>query len=99
MDSKDSADFEGKNLLDINNRIYSTTYTRGEEIEHSYKISYEDYDEDYRYHDETDYNNNYTTDVISFKYTFKDKRVSDSDLRRYATKEFNKMKRMLPLKI
>lgn len=90
VDSKDSADFEGKNLLDINNRIYSTTYTRGNEIEHSYKISYEDYDEDYRYYDETDYNNDYTTDVISFKYTFKDKRVSDSDLRRYATKEFNK---------
>ncbi|MFK4785752.1 hypothetical protein [Fusobacterium sp. MFO224] len=89
-EAKDRGTFKNKDLLDINNKIYSVAYIKGKEIEYSYKVTYEDYKENYRKYDETDYNTQYNTDVISLNYSFKDKRVSDSDLREYASKEFGK---------
>lgn len=93
--AKDKAKFKDKNLLDIDNQNFSVEYLKGKEIEHSYKINYEDYKVNYKDYKSLDYKTEYDTDVIRFKYGFKDKQVSDEDLRRYASREFGKSQKDL----
>lgn len=92
-EGKDKANIGNKDVLDINNKIYSLSLTKGNEIEHFYGISYEDYIGNYKKHTEDKYQTKYNSDVISLRYTFKDKRVSDDRLRSYASKEFMKDKK------
>ncbi len=70
--------------IDVDNQIYSLSYLNGGEVEHFYKTTYENYD-----HKE-DANNIYSSDVVSFRYEYRDKRFTDEDLEKYGTKEFGK---------
>lgn len=88
----DKAKVENDDVLDIDNRTYAVTYINGGEIEHSYSVKYEDYQGNYKpfgYYAEgfkTDYNSN----VITLRYGFKDKRLSESELSKYAEREYGK---------
>ncbi|WP_319369965.1 hypothetical protein [uncultured Ilyobacter sp.] len=72
--------------IDVDNQIYSLSYLNGGEVEHYYKTTYENYD-----HKE-DANNLYSSDVVSFRYEYRDKRFTDEDLEKYGEKEFDKTK-------
>ena len=91
-EGKDKASVGNNDVLDINNKTYAVSYLNGGEIEHSYGVKYEDYQGNYKpygsYKDEfkTDYNSN----VITLRYGFKDKRLSEEELSKYARKEYGK---------
>ncbi len=72
--------------IDVDNQIYSLSYLNGGEVEHYYKGTYEDY-----VHNE-DENDIYSSDVVSFRYEYRDKRFTDEDLEKYGKKEFSKTK-------
>ena len=79
-------------VLDIDNRTYAVTYINGGEIEHSYSVKYEDYQGNYKPYDNYagDFKTNYNSNVITLRYGFKDKRLSDAELSKYAQKEYGK---------
>lgn len=72
--------------IDVDNQIYSLSYLNGGEVEHYYKGTYEDY-----VHNE-DENDIYSSDVVSFRYEYRDKRFTEEDLKKYGAKETGKEK-------
>ena len=82
-------------VLDIDNRTYAVTYINGGEIEHSYCVKYEDYQGNYKpYNAYTgDFKTNYNSNVITLRYGFKDKRLSEEELAKYAEKRVWKRSR------
>ena len=79
---KDKANVGIYDVLDIDNRTYAVTYINGGEIEHSYSVKYEDYQGNYKpYNAYTgDFHTNYNSNVITLRYGFKDKRLSEEEL-------------------
>ena len=81
--------------LDVKNQIYGISFLDGgDEIENYYRATYETYN-----HNEPnarnlsldgkDYNSQ-NSDVVSFRYEYRDKRFTDEELRRYAEIEYDK---------
>lgn len=80
--------------LDVKNQIYGLSFLDGGEVENYYRATYEIYD-----HSEpraknlsldgTKYNSR-NSDIISFRYEYRDKRFTDEELRRYAEIEYDK---------
>jgi hypothetical protein len=70
--------------IDVDNQIYSLSYLNGGDVEHYYKGTYEDY-----VHNE-DENDIYSSDVVSFRYEYRDKRFTEEDLKKYGSKETGK---------
>ena len=89
---KDKANVGIYDVLDIDNRTYAVTYINGGEIEHSYSVKYEDYQGNYKpYNAYTgDFHTNYNSNVITLRYGFKDKRLSEEELAKYAEREYGK---------
>lgn len=79
-------------VLDIDNRTYAVTYINGGEIEHSYSVKYEDYQGNFKpYNAYTeDFKTDYNSNVITLRYGFKDKRLSEEELAKYAKREYGK---------
>ena len=77
-------------VLDINNKTYAVSYLNGGEIEHSYGVKYEDYQGNYKQNMTGDFLTNYNSNVITLRYGFKDKRLSEAELSKYARKEYGK---------
>ena len=88
----DEASVGAYDVLDIDNRTYAVTYINGGEIEHSYSVKYEDYQGNYKpYNAYTgDFKTNYNSNVITLRYGFKDKRLSEEELAKYAEREYGK---------
>lgn len=95
-EGKDSASVGNNDVLDINNKTYAVSYLNGGEIEHSYGVKYEDYQGNYKElnHNKNKYSDkfktNYNSNVITLRYGFKDKRLSEAELSKYARKEYGK---------
>ena len=89
-EGKDRASVGDIDVLDINNKTYAVSYLNGGEIEHSYGVKYEDYQGNYKKNMKGNFLTNYNSNVITLRYGFKDKRLSDSELSKYAQKEFGK---------
>ena len=95
-EGKDSASVGNNDVLDINNKTYAVSYLNGGEIEHSYGVKYEDYQGNYKElnHNKNKYSDkfktNYNSNVITLRYGFKDKRLSEVELSKYARKEYGK---------
>lgn len=97
---KDKVNATNIDVLDIDNRTYAVTYINGGEIEHSYSVKYEDYQGNYRtleydktnnwYKYSKDFHTNYNSNVITLRYGFKDKRLSEEELAKYAEREYGK---------
>lgn len=97
---KDKANVGIYDVLDIDNRTYAVTYINGGEIEHSYSVKYEDYQGNYRgleynekkkpYKFNDNFKTNYNSNVITLRYGFKDKRLSEEELAKYAEREYGK---------
>lgn len=89
---KDKVNATNIDVLDIDNRTYAVTYINGGEIEHSYSVKYEDYQGNYKpYNAYTgDFKTNYNSNVITLRYGFKDKRLSEEELAKYAEREYGK---------
>ena len=78
----------------LKNQIYGLSFLDGGEVENYYRATYEIYD-----HSEpgaknlsldgTKYNSR-NSDIISFRYEYRDKRFTDEELRRYAEIEYDK---------
>ncbi len=86
----DEASVGVKDVLDIDNKKYSISYEVGEEITNSFGISYGDYQGNYVPEGGSTFNTGYNSDVLTLRYSYKDKRMSDEELKYYASKEFNK---------
>lgn len=96
----DKANATNIDVLDIDNKTYAVTYINGGEIEHSYGVKYEDYQGNYRtleydktkdwYNYSKNFYTNYNSNVITLRYGFKDKRLSEAELSKYARKEYGK---------
>lgn len=91
-EGKDEASVGNYDVLDINNKTYALSYLNGGEIEHSYGVKYEDYQGNYKPYGSYDKNfkTNYNSNVITLRYGYKDKRLSESELSKYAKREFGK---------
>ena len=89
-EGKDSASVGSDDVLDINNKTYAVSYLNGGEIEHSYGVKYEDYQGNYKQNMTGDFLTNYNSNVITLRYGFKDKRLSEAELSKYARKEYDK---------
>lgn len=89
-EGKDSASVGNDDVLDINNKTYAVSYLNGGEIEHSYGVKYEDYQGNYKQNMTGDFLTNYNSNVITLRYGFKDKRLSEAELSKYARKEYGK---------
>ena len=89
-EGKDSASVGSNDVLDINNKTYAVSYLNGGEIEHSYGVKYEDYQGNYKQNMTGDFLTNYNSNVITLRYGFKDKRLSEEELSKYARKEYGK---------
>ena len=91
-EGKDSASVGNYDVLDINNKTYAVSYLNGGEIEHSYGVKYEDYQGNYKPYGsyENKFKTDYNSNVITLRYGFKDKRLSERELSRYAEKEYGK---------
>ena len=89
-EGKDSASVGSNDVLDINNKTYAVSYLNGGEIEHSYGVKYEDYQGNYKQNMTGDFLTNYNSNVITLRYGFKDKRLSEAELSKYARKEYGK---------
>lgn len=89
-EGKDRASVGNIDVLDINNKTYAVSYLNGGEIEHSYGAKYEDYQGNYKKNMTGNFLTNYNSNVITLRYGFKDKRLSDSELSKYAQKEYGK---------
>lgn len=97
---KDKVNATNIDVLDIDNRTYAVTYINGGEIEHSYSVKYEDYQGNYRgleynekkkpYKFNDNFKTNYNSNVITLRYGFKDKRLSEEELAKYAEREYGK---------
>ena len=70
--------------IDTDNRIYSVSYLNGGDVEHYYKATYEEYEQG------EEVNKRYSTDVVSLRYGYKDKRFTEEDLEKYGKLEFDK---------
>lgn len=94
----DRTNYDSKNYgkeLDVKNQIYGISFLDGgDEIENYYRATYETYN-----HNEPNARNlildgkNYNSqnsDVVSFRYEYRDKRFTDEELRRYAEIEYDK---------
>ncbi len=80
--------------LDVKNQIYGVSFLDGGDVENYYRATYEIYNHNEKGArdlnlDGRNYNSQ-NSDIISFKYEYRDKRFSDDELRRYAEIEFNK---------
>ncbi len=75
---------QDKQEIDTDNKIYSVSYLNGGDVEHYYKATYEEYNQD------EEANKQYSTDVVSFRYEYRDKRFSEEDLERFGKLEFDK---------
>lgn len=88
----DKAKAKGTDVLDIDNESYAITYVDGGEIENTYGATYEKFQENYKNNMggkfETDLNSN----VITLRYGYKDKRLSEKELSRYARDEYGNEK-------
>lgn len=93
-EGKDSASYGDADVLDINNRIYAINFSHGDEIEHSYGVKYEDYQGNYKPYNNYlgDFNTDYNSNVITLRYGYKDKRLSEEELAKYAQREYGKDK-------
>ena len=94
----DRTNYDSKNYgkeLDVKNQIYGISFLDGgDEIENYYRATYETYN-----HNEPnarnlslngkDYNSQ-NSDVVSFRYEYRDKRFTDEELRRYTEIEYDK---------
>ncbi len=91
-EGKDKAWLDNKEVLDIKNRLYTVAYQTGTEVQHFVSTTYGDYQGNYIPIGSKDdkINTQYNSDVISLNYSFKDKRLSDEELRYYARKELGK---------
>lgn len=81
--------------LDVKNQIYGVSFLDGGEVENYYRATYEIYNhnEDGARNITLDDNKQYNiqnSDIISFRYEYRDKRFSDEELRRYAEIEYDK---------
>lgn len=70
--------------IDTDNRIYSVSYLNGGDVEHYYKATYEEYLQD------EEANKQYSSDIVSFRYEYRDKRFTEEDLEKYGKLEFDK---------
>lgn len=83
-----------REVLDIKNRLYTVAYEQGTEVQHLISTTYGDYQGNFvanaYNNNSTTMNTDYNSDVISLTYSFKDKRMSEDELKYYAGKEFGK---------
>ena len=94
-EGKDKAWLDSREVIDIKNRLYTVAYQQGTEVQHMISTTYGDYQGNYvakAYEniDATKMNTDYNSDIISLSYSFKDKRMSQEELKYYAGKEFGK---------
>lgn len=92
----DKANIDIREVLDIKNRLYTVAYQTGTDVQHFTSVTYGDYQGNYvpnAYKNiNTEMDTQYNSDIISLTYSFKDKRLSEDELRYYASKEFGKSK-------
>lgn len=86
-EGKDKREENNAQVIDLKNKIYSLGFINGGDVEHSYKVSYEDYKSQGAWNSSLD---NYNSDVIYLSYSYKDKRFSDEELVSYASSEYDK---------
>ena len=94
-EGKDKAWLDSREVIDIKNRLYTVAYQQGTEVQHMISTTYGDYQGNYVANayeniDTTKMNTDYNSDIISLSYSFKDKRMSQEELKYYAGKEFGK---------
>lgn len=94
----DRTNYDSKNYgkeLDVKNQIYGISFLDGgDEIENYYRATYEVYN----HHEPNAKNleidgkkyNSQNSDIISFRYEYRDKRFTDEELKRYAEIEYDK---------
>ncbi|MEI6855943.1 hypothetical protein [Psychrilyobacter sp.] len=73
--------------LSVKNDIIGASYLNGGEVEHFYRATYGIYK-----YGPSQSLKDYSTDQISFRYEYRDKRFTDEDLKSYAAAEYNKEK-------
>lgn len=81
--------------LDVKNQIYGISFLDGGEVENYYRATYEIYNHNEEGAKNTTLDdgklyNTQNSDVISFRYEYRDKRFTDDELRRYAEIEYDK---------
>jgi hypothetical protein len=81
--------------LDVKNQIYGISFLDGGEVENYYRATYEIYNHNEEGAKNTPLDdgklyNTQNSDVISFRYEYRDKRFTDDELRRYAEIEYDK---------
>lgn len=84
-----------KKELDVKNQIYGISFLDGGEVENYYRATYEIYNHNEEGAkntklDDGKFYNTQNSDVISFRYEYRDKRFTDDELRRYAEIEYDK---------
>lgn len=94
-EGKDKAWLDSREVIDIKNRLYTVAYQQGTDVQHMISTTYGDYQGNYVANayeniDTTKMNTDYNSDIISLSYSFKDKRISQEELKYYAGKEFGK---------
>ncbi len=73
--------------LSVKNDIIGASYLNGGEVEHFYRATYGIY----KYGPSQNLKD-YSSDQVSFRYEYRDKRFTDEELRSYASAEYNKDK-------
>ena len=71
--------------FNVKNDIIGASYLNGGDVEHFYKASYGVYE-----YGPSQKLKDFSTNQISFRYEYRDKRFSDEELRSYAAAEYNK---------
>ena len=89
-EGKDKAWLDSREVIDIKNRLYTVAYQQGTEVQHMISTTYGDYQGNYIPLGRNEIDTQYNSDIISLSYSFKDKRMSQEELKYYAGKEFGK---------
>ncbi|MGL5902818.1 MAG: hypothetical protein ACRCZO_09050, partial [Cetobacterium sp.] len=87
IEGKDERIEDKFEVINTKNKTYSASYSVGGDVEHIYKVSYEDYKNAGEWNK---YLDRYNSDIIYLSYTYKDKRFTDEELVSYAASEYKK---------